>query len=107
MDGLIEACVEIKNRIDAKVEHNSQTAKALPIVDGDLKETEAGKYLAQLSGNSSLERRHTLIAKLDRSTETIHELNDQQTRPRSADTPQDGVLLPMPAGGRHVCRTHL
>jgi len=48
MDGLIEACVAIRTRIDAKLEQNVRRAKSLPMIDEDVKETEAGRYLRKL-----------------------------------------------------------
>jgi energy-coupling factor transporter ATP-binding protein EcfA2 len=74
LDGLIEACVAIRSRIDAKLEENSRSAKVLPAVDQDMKETEVGKYFAQLSGSSSLEVLDALIQKQDASPETANEL---------------------------------
>jgi hypothetical protein len=63
MDGLIEACVAVRSRVDAKLEENSRSAKALPVVDEDVKETEVGKYLMQISGSSSRDFLDVCLAK--------------------------------------------
>jgi energy-coupling factor transporter ATP-binding protein EcfA2 len=93
MDGLIEACVAIRSRIDVKLEKNLKSARSLPAVDEDLKETEAGKYLEQLSGSSSIEALDALTTKLDVSLETIHELKDQEAQLRIADTTKERQKL--------------
>jgi energy-coupling factor transporter ATP-binding protein EcfA2 len=107
MDGLIEACIAIKSRIDAKLEQNSRNAKALPTVDDDLKETEVGKYLAQLSGSSSLEALNALIEKLGLSAETIDQLKDREARLRIADTTKERLRLTRQAAKLDSLRTHL
>jgi energy-coupling factor transporter ATP-binding protein EcfA2 len=55
MDGLIEACIAIRSRIDARLEENAKSAKSLPVVDEGVKETDIGRYLTQLSGSSSVD----------------------------------------------------
>jgi len=37
MDGLIQACIAMRNRIDAKLEENARSGKTLPTVDEDVK----------------------------------------------------------------------
>ena len=107
MDGLIEACVAIRNRIDAKLEENTRVAHALPVVDNDVKETEVGKYLAQLSGSSSLEALDAFNQKLDASTETVNELNEQEARLRIADTTKERQKLSRQAVKLEAMRTPL
>jgi len=107
MDGLIDACVAIRTRIDAKLESNSRSAKPLPAVDEDVKQTEAGEFLAQLSGSSSLEVLDNLNGKLDMSPETIDELKDQEARLRIADTTKERQNLSRQAAKLESLRTHL
>lgn len=107
MDGLIEACVAIRSRINAKLEHNKRSATALPAVDDDVKETNVGRYLMQLSGTSSLEVLDGLIESLDSSAETIHELKDQEARLRVADTTKEMQRLHRQAIKLDSVRTHL
>jgi hypothetical protein len=107
MDGLIEACVAIRSRIDAKLEENAGSAKALPVVDEDVKETEVGKYLAQLSGSSSIEALDGLIEELGFSPEAIDELKDQEARLRIADTTKERQKLTRQAVKLESLRTHL
>ena len=86
MDGLIEACIAIRNRIDTKLDENTKSAKALPAVSEDVRDTEIGKYVSQLSGASSPELLDTVIERLGESAETIEELKDQEATLRTADT---------------------
>jgi energy-coupling factor transporter ATP-binding protein EcfA2 len=65
MDDLINACGAIRSRIDAKLEENSKLAKPLPVVDEEVKDAEAGKYVAQISATSSLEVLDAILKKLD------------------------------------------
>jgi energy-coupling factor transporter ATP-binding protein EcfA2 len=107
MDGLIESCVAIRNRIDAKLEENTRSAHSLPVVDNDVKETEVGKYLAQLSGSSSLEALDAFDQKLDGSTETVNELNEQEARLRIADTTKERQKLSRQAVKLEALRNHV
>jgi energy-coupling factor transporter ATP-binding protein EcfA2 len=107
MDGLIEACIAIRNRIDAKLEENSRRARTLPVVDVDVKETVVGKYLTQLTGTSSLEVLDALNQKLDDSTETVSELNEQEAKLRLADTTKERQKLSRQAVKIEALRTHL
>jgi energy-coupling factor transporter ATP-binding protein EcfA2 len=107
MDGLIESCVAIRNRIDAKLEENTRSAHSLPVVDNDVKETEVGKYLVQLSGSSSLEALDAFDQKLDGSTEAVNELNEQEARLRIADTTKERQKLNRQALKLEALRTHL
>ena len=86
LDGIIEACVAVRARIDAKLAENAASANQLPAVPEHLQESDAGQFLVSLSGNSSVEMLDALIARFDAAKETIEELKDQETRLRSADT---------------------
>jgi energy-coupling factor transporter ATP-binding protein EcfA2 len=107
MDGLIEACVAMRSRIDAKLEENARSAKPLPLVDEDVQETEVGQYLAHLSGNSSLEALDALIENLDLSPEAIDELKNQEARLRIADTAKERQKLTREAAKLESLRIHL
>ena len=85
MDGLIEACVAVRTRIDSKLAENGDSANQLPIVRNLLLETEAGKFLSSLAANSSCTRLDALITSFDTTNETIEGLKDQEARLRSAD----------------------
>ena len=86
MDGLIEACVAVRARIDAKLAENSSSANQLPAVPEQAQESAAGRFLVSLSGRSSVEVLDALIARFDAAKETIEDLKDQEARLRSADT---------------------
>jgi energy-coupling factor transporter ATP-binding protein EcfA2 len=107
MDGLIEACVAVRSRMDAKLEENSRSAKALPVVDEDVKETEVGKYLMQISGSSSLDFLDALDEKLDVYPETADQLKEQEARLRIADTTRESQKLNRQAVKLESLRTHL
>jgi energy-coupling factor transporter ATP-binding protein EcfA2 len=74
MDGLIEACIAIRTRLDTKLEENGRSAKVLPTVDEDIRNTDGGKYLAELSGNSSVEFLAEVDRRLNESGESVTEL---------------------------------
>lgn len=86
MDGLIEACVAVRARIDAKLAKNDASANYMPPVPEQVQESVAGRFLASLSARSSVEALDALIARFDAAKETIEELKDQEARLRSADT---------------------
>lgn len=111
MDGLIEACVAVRSRIDAKLDANGKAAKALPAIDDEARNSEAGKYLAELTGSSSVNTLDVLIERLGRSSETIDEIKDQEARLRSADTSKERQVLArqgekLDAIGKHLETVH-
>jgi energy-coupling factor transporter ATP-binding protein EcfA2 len=86
MDGLIEACVAIRTRIDARLADNGARAIPLPAVPEQVKDTAAGRFLTTISGKSSVEALDALIATFDGAAETIEQLKDQEASLRSTDT---------------------
>jgi len=86
MDGLIEACVAVRTRIDARLAANGASANQVPAVPEQVQEGDAGRFLMALSGRSSVEALDALIARFDAAKETIEDLKDQEARLRSADT---------------------
>ena len=86
MDGLIEACVAVRTRIDGRLARNAATVKPLPAVPDDARESAAGRFLATLSASSSVERLDELLSSFDASKETIADLMEQEARLRGADT---------------------
>jgi energy-coupling factor transporter ATP-binding protein EcfA2 len=80
MDGLIQACVAVRTRIDAKLVENGAAAKAQPAVPEQARATDAGRFLTSLTGSASLTTLDALIARFDTSTETIDELKVQVSR---------------------------
>ena len=89
MDGLIEVCVAVRSRIDAKLLENAAGLNALPVIPENLGDTDAGKFVSQLSGSGSVETLDALIKKLDDSVVTIEDLKAQEARLRSADTSKE------------------
>ena len=107
MDGLIEACVAIRSRIDVRLEENGKAAKALPVIDDEVKDTEAGQLIARLSGSTSVDAVDALIAKLDQAAETVDDLKEQEARLRAADTTKERQRLTREAQKLDAIRTHL
>ncbi len=86
MDGLIEACVAVRARIDTKLAENGALANQLPAVPEHVQESDAGQFLLSLSASSSIETLDALIARFDATEETTEGLKEQEARLRSADT---------------------
>lgn len=107
MDGLIDACVAIRSRIDSKLEENARSVRALPVVDEDIRGTEAGMYLAQLSGASSPEVLDELNRKFDAASQTPAELREQEAGLRIADTAKERQKLARQAAKLDALRTDI
>ena len=107
MDGLIEACVAVRARIDAKLAENGTSANQLPAVPEQAQESDAGRLLVSLSGRSSVESFDTLIARFDAVKETIEDLKSQEARLRSADTTKIRQQLTRQSEKFVALRTHL
>ncbi len=111
MDGLISACVAVRNRIDVKLAENARTSVAMPVVVEELKNTDVGRYLNQLSGSASIVALDALIATFDSASETIDELKNEEARLRSADTSKERQRLTrqaekLDASHKHVEELH-
>src|SRR4029077_9381781 len=76
-----------------KLEENAKLAKTLPVVDADLNDTEIGRFLDQLSGNSSIKEFDSLVEKMPVSQEVIDGLKDEEARLRLADTSKERQSL--------------
>ena len=85
MDGLINACVRVRSRIDAKLNENARRAARLPRVPDEMKGTEAGVFLDQISGDTQVETLDRLIGLFDESPKTIDELREEEILLRSKD----------------------
>lgn len=107
MDGLIEACVAVRARIDGKLAENSNSANQLPAVPEQAQESDAGRFLVSLSGRSSVEVLDGLIARFDAAKETIEDLKGQEARLRSADTTKIRQQLTRQSEKLVALRTHL
>ncbi len=73
----------------------------------ELKETSAAKFLNGLSRNASVDALDVLIRKLEESSETIHELRDQEMRLRSSDTSTERQNLRREADKLDALRAHI
>ena len=88
MDGLIEACNVVHGLVEAKLAENSRAARSMPSVPAEARETDAGKFLAHLSADSSTERLDRLVERLDESGMSVATVESQEATLRSADTRQ-------------------
>lgn len=93
MDGLISACTAVRDRIDAKLAENARTSAVIPVVADQLKNTDVGRYLSQLSGSASVEALDALIMTFDSASETIEELKNEEAQLRSSDTSKERQRL--------------
>lgn len=107
MDGLIEACVAVRVRIDAKLAENGASANQLPAVPEHVQESDAGRFLLSLSASSSVERLDALIARFDSAKETIGDLKRQEARLRSADTTEARQQLTRQSQKFIALRSHI
>lgn len=93
MDGLIDACVAVRERIDAKLTENGARVNQLPAVPEQVQQSDGGQFVLSLSASSSVDRLDALIASFDTAKETIENLKGQEARLRSADTTKARQLL--------------
>jgi len=107
MDGLIEACVAVRARIDIKLAENGAAANKLPIVPEQVRESDAGQFLLSLSSSSSIETLEVLIGKLDATEGTIEALKEQEARLRSADTTKARQQLARQSEKLLALRSHI
>jgi len=85
MDGLINACVEVRSRIDRRLTENAQSRVDLPSFDDEISLTEAGYFLRGLSANSSIEALDRLIAKSNGSSNLVENLVSEESSLRNTD----------------------
>lgn len=107
MDGLIEACVALRSRIDAKLVENGAAVNDIPVVPEEVQDTDAGRFLTRLCGSASVKALDALIQKFDESSETLHELKAQEVRLRSADTSKERQNLIRQSEKLEALRKHL
>jgi len=107
MDGLINACVAVRTRIDAKLDENARTYTIIPVVADEVKNTDAGRYLNQLSGSSSEDTLDALITRFDTSSETIDDLKNKEARLRSAETSKERQRLARQAEKLEALHKHI
>lgn len=106
MEGLIDACVALRNRIDLKLDENALARQALPAINEELKHTEIGRYLSGLSGNSSLQNLDQILTKANQGNEEISRLQSEENRLRSADTANEKQSLVRTAGKIDAVTSH-
>ena len=107
MDGLIEACVAVRSRIDAKLVENDAAVNDLPVSSEELRDTDAGRFVSRLSGSASVETLDALIKRFDDSMDTIEDLKAQEARLRSADTSKERQYLMRQSEKLESLRMHL
>ena len=100
-DALIEACKAVQVRIEAKLTEidDPKNKEQLPLVEDNIKETEAGKFVlrlsaGQLSENTSKEKLSSLIAQFDTANgnDTIDDLRKQESQLQNAKSERSAVI---------------
>ena len=107
MDGLIEACVSLRGRIDGRLAANTAAATDLPNVPEHLRESEPGRFIRELSGKSSVEALDTTISGFDASSETIEELKDREADLRASDLTKRRQQLTRQSEKLTAIRSHI
>jgi hypothetical protein len=107
LDGLIGACLAVRARVDAKLAANAAAARTLPAVPDVARDSEAGRFLSTLSGDSSVEALDGLIAELDGAPQTMEELANEEASLRSADTTKARQQLQRQSEKLDALRKHL
>lgn len=107
MDGLISACVVVRDRIDAKLSENARSAAALPVVLDDVKGTKAGKFLVQLSGSTPIDSLDELITTFDGSSRTIDDLKIEEAHLLSVDRSKERQSLTRQAEKLEALHKHI
>lgn len=107
MERLIEACTEIRDRIDVKLRENAEAAVELPVVEEVLSDTNAGQFLERLPGASTTEQLDALIGGLDATTDSIEGLKEEERQLRSADTSKERQRLTRNAAKLDSVAEHL
>lgn len=107
MDGLIRACVAVRNRIDSRLSKNHRSRTPLPIAQADMRHTEAGQFLERLSGRTAVDVLDGLISQLDAMPETIDELKAREDLLRSADKSSERRSLTRQAERLHALHRHI
>ena len=88
MDGLIAGCGNIRRLIDTKLSENAGRARQIPRATEEASESEAARFLARLSANSSVETLDSLLAKLEVTGMSIGAVEAEEDALRSSDTRQ-------------------
>ena len=107
MDGLIEACIAVRRRVDGKLYENAALRSAVPNVPEAARDTAAGRFLAQLSGSTSVDVLDALIKTFEQSSETLDDLKRQEVQLRSGDTRKERQNLTRQGEKLDALRTHL
>ncbi len=107
MDRLIDACTAVGRLIDARLAKNGAVRRTLPVIDHLVSDTAAGRFLTNLSDNSSVDRLDALIGSLDQSDETVEGLKKQEARLSAGDTTQERQRLNRNAGKLASLAAHL
>ena len=93
MDGLIVACDKVRNRIEVKLESNLRSVNILPTIPEDARNTGIGRFLTDLSGQSSAEDLDALILECGETGEVIQDLKKQEATLQSADPAKEKKKL--------------
>jgi energy-coupling factor transporter ATP-binding protein EcfA2 len=107
MDGLIDVCVAIRERIDGKLAENAGQATNPPVFDEDLIATKIGEYLSKLSSSSSASMLDQVLKEQDFSDAAIGKLQAEEARLGTADTSSERQKLQRRATKLEEIRNHM
>lgn len=107
MEGLIDACVQIRGRVDARLAGSVESTTGMPVVAEELSETQAGKFVKGVCGATSVVALDLLIKKFDESSDTIDGLRDDEMRLRSSGGDAERRRLAREAERLHALHEHV
>jgi energy-coupling factor transporter ATP-binding protein EcfA2 len=85
LEGLVDVCVALRDRLDSKLQANNQESQSIPLIDEQLRETDIGSYLRNLSAFSSLETLEKLLGEHSDLPKAIADLKEEEVRMAVAD----------------------
>lgn len=107
MDGLIDACVRVRSRLDTRLAKNSDSSLTLPDVPDDMRGTAAGSFLLRLSPDSTLGEIDAVLAELDALPTSIQDLRQQERHLRATDTKRERIAITRQAQKLDAIRAHI
>ena len=107
LEGLIDVCDVIRNRIDTKLQENGRATSVLPVVDEQISGTKIAHYLRALSGYSSVATLDDLLRDHDNLQGEIARLKEDEARLLVSDTTAERQRLSRQMAKLQVVRAHL
>lgn len=105
MDGLIQACLAVRSRIDTKLAENADKKKDLPPVDEACKKSDPARFLESLSASSTVKELDDLIAKCNPAR--IKAAKIREAKLTTADTTDERSRLVRDGAKLDAIATHV